>query len=97
MIAVPAGISDGSSAKYIVKAAMHNGLEAKAYKMDPEQIRFCRLRCCFSGDIAPVFDLCSTFGGARELSLSGCRPLKLCPVVMLKFSFSYSPFQYDEF
>ena len=30
---------DGSSAKYIVKAAMHNGLEAKAYKMDPEQIR----------------------------------------------------------
>ena len=27
---------DGSSAKYIVKAAMHNGLEAKAYKMDPE-------------------------------------------------------------
>lgn len=30
---------DGSSAKYIVKAAIHNGLEAKAYKMNPEQIR----------------------------------------------------------
>ena len=30
---------DGSSAKYIMKAAMRNGLEAKAYKINPEQIR----------------------------------------------------------
>lgn len=30
---------DGSLAKYIVKAAAKHGLEAKAYKMDPEQIR----------------------------------------------------------
>lgn len=30
---------DGSLAKYIVKAAAKHGLEVKAYKMDPEQIR----------------------------------------------------------
>lgn len=30
---------DGSSAKYIVKAAMKHGLVAKAYKMTPQQIR----------------------------------------------------------
>ena len=30
---------DGSLAKYIVKAAAKHELEAKAYKMDPEQIR----------------------------------------------------------